>query len=86
MLDHVFRERATSDLPLDKVVFGVTAVIAVAFLHVGLPEHGELSTASTSALDWTMQYLGWFFVLVASGFVVFALWLALGQYGNIPRP
>ena len=31
-----------------------------------------------------MEYLGWLFVLAASGFVVFVLWLALGKYGSIP--
>src|SRR5690606_4055607 len=44
----------------------------------------SLSNASGDALGWTMQYLGWFFVLTASGFVIFALWLALGKYGTIP--
>jgi choline-glycine betaine transporter len=31
-----------------------------------------------------MDNTGWLFVLAASGFVVFVLWLALGRYGNIP--
>ena len=31
-----------------------------------------------------MDNTGWLFVLTASGFVVFVLWLALSRYGNIP--
>lgn len=69
---------------IDKVVFGVTAAIAIAFLAWGFLDTASLSSASGSALTGTMKYLGWLFVLTASGFVVFALWLALGKYGNIP--
>ena len=77
---------AESERPqvLDKVVFGVTAAIAIGFLLWGFLDTASLASASGSALTGTMKYLGWLFVLAASGFVVFALWLALGKYGNIP--
>jgi len=77
-------EEAQDTSRIDKVVFGVTAVIAVGFLVWGFVSTSSLSTASADALGWSMEYLGWFFVLVASGFVVFAIWLAMGKYGNIP--
>ena len=83
-LDYRFKDEATKDLPIDKIVFGVTAAIAVAFLLWGFLSTASLSAASSTALGWTMQGLDWFFVLIASGFVVFAIWLALGKYGNIP--
>ena len=83
-LDFRHRDQATGDAPLDRFVFGVTAVIAVAFLLWGFLSTASLSSASGTALEWTMQGLDWFFVLTASGFVVFSLWLALGKYGNIP--
>jgi choline/carnitine/betaine transport len=69
---------------VDKIVFGVTAALAIAFLAWGFLDTASLSSASGSALNGTMKYLGWLFVLSASGFVVFALWLALGKYGSIP--
>ncbi|NHC23643.1 BCCT family transporter [Nocardioides sp. IC4_145] len=69
---------------LDRVVFGVTAVIAVAFLVWGFVSTESLASASGSALDWVMRSTGWLFVLTASGFVVFVLWLALGKFGRIP--
>ena len=31
-----------------------------------------------------MEYTGWLFMVLASLFVVFVLWLALGKFGNIP--
>jgi choline/carnitine/betaine transport len=69
---------------LDWVVFGVTAVIALGFLVWGFVSTASLATASGSALTWVMDNTGWLFVLTASAFVVFVLWLALGRYGNIP--
>ncbi|WP_235532594.1 MULTISPECIES: BCCT family transporter [unclassified Nocardioides] len=77
-------EEAQDTSKLDKVVFGVTAAIAIGFLVWGFVSTASLSSASTNALSWTMETLGWFFVLTASGFVIFAIWLALGKYGHIP--
>jgi choline-glycine betaine transporter len=69
---------------LDRVVFGVTAVIAVAFLLWGFLSTSSLADVSGNALAWTMDNTGWLFVLTSSGFVLFVLWLALGRFGNIP--
>ena len=69
---------------LDRVVFGITAVIAVAFLLWGFLSTSSLAKVSGTALTWTMDNTGWLFVLTASGFVLFVLWLALGRFGNIP--
>ncbi len=69
---------------LDKVVFGVTAAIAVAFLVWGFVSTSSLAEVSGSSLDWTMTNAGWLFVTTSSAFVVFVLWLAMSKYGNIP--
>ena len=69
---------------LDRVVFGVTAAIAVAFLVWGFVSTSSLATVSGSSLDWTMTNAGWLFVTTSSAFVVFVLWLAMSKYGNIP--
>ncbi|MGE2725569.1 BCCT family transporter [Mycolicibacterium pulveris] len=69
---------------VDWVVFGVTAVIAVSFLLWGFLDTESLATASDNALSWVMNTTGWLFVLTASGFVLFVLWLAVSRYGNIP--
>ena len=83
-LDLPFRDHGTSDLPVDKIVFGITAAIAIGFLLWGFLSTASLSSASGSALELTMTGLDWFFVLIASGFVVFSLWLAMGKFGTIP--
>ncbi|BBY43706.1 choline transporter [Mycolicibacterium celeriflavum] len=85
VLDQPIEEDAiTRSRGVDWIVFGVTAVIAIAFLVWGFVSTRTLATASDSALTWVMNNTGWLFVLTASGFVVFILWLAVGRYGAIP--
>ena len=50
----------------------------------GFVGRDSLSATSTGALNWVMEYTGWLFMVLASLFVVFVLWLALGKFGNIP--
>ena len=69
---------------LDKLVFGVTAVLALAFVAWGFISTASLSDVSGKSLTWVMTNTGWLFVLTASAFVVFVLWLALGRFGSIP--
>ena len=68
----------------DRLVFGVTAVLAAAILVWGLVWPDSLKGISTSTLNWLVANLGWLFVLAASGFVLFALWLAVSRFGRIP--
>ena len=76
--------RSGGDSGVDKVVFGVTAVLALAFVAWGLIDTASLSESSGSALAWTVTNLGWLFVVLASAFVVFIIWLAASSFGSIP--
>ncbi|WP_437089590.1 BCCT family transporter [Streptomyces sp. enrichment culture] len=67
----------------DRVVFGVTAVLTLAFVVWGAVATDSLEDASSAMLGGLMHNGGWAFVLAASGFVVFALWLAISRYGRI---
>ncbi len=69
---------------VDKVIFGVVALLTIAFIIWGFFGTASLSSASTTALGWVMSATGWAFVLTASIFVVFVLWLAASRFGNIP--
>ncbi|MCZ0728931.1 BCCT family transporter [Mycolicibacterium iranicum] len=69
---------------IDWVVFGVTSVLAAAFLVWGFLSTDTLASASSTALMWVMDNTGWLFALTSTGFVVFVLYLALGRYGTIP--
>ncbi|WP_084216634.1 BCCT family transporter [Pseudonocardia spinosispora] len=70
--------------PLDRWVFGVAALLTVAFIAWGVFGTKSLGDVTTAVLNGVMKGGGWAFVLAASGFVVFALWLAFSRYGKIP--
>src|SRR4051794_38765070 len=75
---------AEQSQPVDRVIFGVAAGLVVAFVVWGVVSTDTLSGVSAAVLDGLMTGGGWAFVLAASGFVVFALWLAFSRYGKIP--
>ena len=70
--------------PTDKVVFGVAAALVIALLAWGLISTRTLSAVATSVLSGVISAGGWAFVLAASAFVLFAIWLAVSKYGRIP--
>ncbi|MFE1951462.1 BCCT family transporter [Streptomyces sp. NPDC059524] len=65
------------------MVFGVTAVLTLAFVVWGSVATDNLESVSTRLLNGLIHNGGWAFMLAASGFVVFALWLAISRYGKI---
>jgi choline/carnitine/betaine transport len=69
---------------VDRWVFGSSAVLVVAFIAWGLLHTESMSAVMSAVLSGVMRAGGWAFVLAASGFVVFALWLAISRYGRIP--
>ncbi|MGI5417695.1 BCCT family transporter [Actinomadura luteofluorescens] len=68
----------------DWIVYGVAAVLSASFVIWGGADTGGLSSAAEAMLDWLLTNLGWLFVLAATGFVIFSLWLAFSRYGRIP--
>lgn len=69
---------------LDKVVFGVTAAVSIAFVLWGALDRASLMNASNAGLKWVITNTGWLFTTAATGFVFFVLWLAFSKYGAIP--
>ncbi|NKX56533.1 BCCT family transporter [Arthrobacter mobilis] len=69
---------------LDKTIFAVTGALVIAFVAWGFINTDSLSAASAAALDWVLASTGWVFVLLASLFVIYILWVALGRFGTIP--
>ncbi|MFI0405988.1 BCCT family transporter [Actinomadura sp. 3N508] len=68
----------------DWIVYGLTAGLSMAFVIWGAVWTDSLSSTAQSVLDWLLANVGWLFVLAATGFVIFSLWLALSRYGRIP--
>ncbi|WAC67018.1 BCCT family transporter [Agrococcus sp. SL85] len=70
--------------PLDRIVFGVAAAVALAFVAWGMLSTPSLSAASAAGVDWVVHSTGWLFALAATGFVVFVIWIAASRFGTIP--
>ncbi|TDB80840.1 BCCT family transporter [Actinomadura sp. KC216] len=68
----------------DWIVYGLTAGLSMAFVIWGAVWTDSLSSTAQSVLDWLLANVGWLFVLAATGFVIFSLWLAMSKYGRIP--
>jgi len=70
--------------PTDKVVFGIAAALVLGLLAWGLISSTTLTAVANAVLAGVIAGGGWGFVLAASAFVLFALWLAISKYGKIP--
>jgi choline/carnitine/betaine transport len=68
----------------DKAVFGITAVLIMVILAWGLIWPQAFQSTMAAVLDWVVTDLGWLFIISATCFVLFAVWLALSRYGRIP--
>ena len=69
----------------DRVVFGVAAALTVIFLAWGVFGTDSMVEVANAVLnEGIIPYGGWAFVLVASGFVLFAIGLSISRYGRIP--
>jgi glycine betaine transporter len=75
--------RDDSSLPVDKVVFGIAASLAVAFVLIGAIWPDGMAENTTKALTWITDNFGWLFVLTSAAFVAFSAYLAFSRYGNI---
>jgi glycine betaine transporter len=69
--------------PLDKVTFGVSAVLAAMFLLWGTLDSEGMGTGTGEVLAWLEKSFGWLFILVSASFLLFSGYLALSRYGNI---
>nr|WP_206322929.1 BCCT family transporter [Streptomyces sp. HNM0575] len=58
-------------------------MLTLGFVVWGALATDSLDSVATTMLNSTMHNGGWAFVLAASGFVLFSLWLAFSRYGKI---
>lgn len=57
------------------------AVVAVALLAIIFP--GATDTVLSGTQNWLVTNLGWFYMMVIGGFIVFALYMCFSKYGRI---
>jgi len=68
----------------DAVVFAAVALLMFTLVGWGGFATDSLAALTAGALEWLIVNLGWFFVLSATGFVAFALYLAFSRFGRVP--
>lgn len=68
---------------ISKGVFVPALVLIGAVLVWGLAFTDSFQAAATAAFGWTATSVDWLFVLAATAFVAFVLWLAFSKYGNV---
>ena len=67
----------------DRTVFGVGAALALVFVGWGVVDTDSLTSSTSAMLSGVIRGGGWGFILAATGFVVFAFWLAGSRFGRI---
>lgn len=68
---------------LDKLVFGVNAVLIIAFVVWGITSPETVSSVSSAALSWGLENSGWLFNVTMVICVIVMLGIAMSRYGNI---
>jgi choline/glycine/proline betaine transport protein len=64
-------------------VFIIAGVVVLFFLLLGVTATGAVSAAASAALAGISKYFGWFYILTATAFLIFALVLVCSRYGRI---
>ncbi|MGH3949885.1 MAG: BCCT family transporter [Pseudonocardiaceae bacterium] len=64
-------------------VFWPSAIIAVAFVAFTVITPGTMETAVGQVSSWIVSSFGWYYTLLVTIFVVFAIWVGVGHFGDI---
>jgi choline-glycine betaine transporter len=64
-------------------VFYVTVAFSALFVLAGVFFTEPFGAVLATVVGYITDYLGWFYMLMTSFFLVFAVWLALSRYGKI---
>ncbi|WP_144557570.1 BCCT family transporter [Shouchella miscanthi] len=60
-----------------------STIIIVLFVLWGIISPSHLGTTAESALDWIIENFGWFYMTIASLFILFGLVVALSPFGKL---
>ncbi|ASK63630.1 glycine/betaine ABC transporter permease [Virgibacillus phasianinus] len=64
-------------------VFWVSVIISVLFIIWGIWPDSNMQAVTTEIQGFIVSEFGWFYLLSATGFLLFALFLIFSKYGNI---
>ncbi|WP_301546964.1 BCCT family transporter [Gordonia sp. X0973] len=69
---------------IDRAILGATAAVVAAFVVWGIAAPHSMRVATSSAMTWVTDNMGWLYLTSASGFVIFVVVIACTRYGRIP--
>jgi choline/glycine/proline betaine transport protein len=69
--------------PVERWVFWPAAGIVLAFVAVALIAPRATEDAFTAVQGWIVRDFGWYYVIAAAAFVVFAIWIGFSRFGDI---
>lgn len=64
-------------------VLYISAIFIFLFVLWGAIFPGHLGESANAALDWVIDTFGWFYLLIASGFVLFGIVIAISPFGKL---
>ncbi|SEQ62739.1 glycine betaine transporter [Virgibacillus subterraneus] len=64
-------------------VFYISAIVAVLFIIWGILPNSNMSEVTTEIQGDIVDKFGWFYLMSATAFLVFAIYLVFSKYGNI---
>ncbi|MGP4106839.1 glycine betaine uptake BCCT transporter [Virgibacillus sp. L01] len=64
-------------------VFYISAVVAILFIIWGILPNSNMSFVTTKIQEYLVEKFGWFYLMSATAFLVFAIYLIFSKYGNI---
>jgi choline/glycine/proline betaine transport protein len=70
-------------LQTNPVVFGVSVLVIVAFLIAGIAAAETMGRVFDAMQTGIANTLGWYYILVVTGFLVFVIWLGGSRFGRI---
>ncbi|MEU4969454.1 BCCT family transporter [Streptomyces smyrnaeus] len=80
MLDKLQRRLG---LRTDSVIFFTSAALTILFVLTTISLTDQVDSVFTTASDWILKNLGWFYILGVTSFVIFLIWIALSRYGHV---
>ncbi|SNR36181.1 choline/glycine/proline betaine transport protein [Haloechinothrix alba] len=70
-------------LPASPLVFGISVLVILAFLVVGLTATSAMRRMFDSAQSGIAAWFDWYYILTVGGFLVFVIWLGASRFGRI---
>ncbi|MFL4474446.1 BCCT family transporter [Paeniglutamicibacter sp. MACA_103] len=75
--------KASAKPRVHRWVFWPAAIIIIVFATFAMTMPGTAEALFASIQSKIIGYFNWYYVLIATGFVVFSLWLGFGKFGEI---